>query len=98
MLINNLLNYKKFFFRKKMKNRFFKEDNTNININNNTYIDNKIVIKKQHYTWDRYPGIYIPKKKYINNTLYSYDEYESKNKNNIIFIILVYIFFIKRLR
>ena len=95
MLIKNLLNYKKNFFRKNMKNRFFKEDNTNIN--NNTYIDNKIVIKKQDYTWDRYPGIYIPKKKYINNTLYSHDEYESKENNNIIFIILVYIFFIKRL-
>ena len=60
-------------------------------------IQNKIVIKKQHYTWDHYPGIYIPKKKFINNTLYSHVDYESKNKNNIIFIILVYIFFITKL-
>ena len=95
MLINKLLNYKKKNFRKTMKKQIFKEDNTNIN--NNTYIDNKIVIKKQHYKWDRYPGIYIPKKKFINNTLYSHVEYDSENKNNIIFIILVYIFLIKRL-
>ena len=89
-----MLNYKKKIFCKNMKKILFK--NNNINDKNYTYQTNNIIVKNKHYTWHRYPGIYIPKKYNKNNTSLFYninDNNNVENNNNIIFIILVFLFY-----
>lgn len=82
------------FFMKKYKSciKSKKLSFQDISKTNNT--TNTLILKQ--YTWDRYPGVYIPKKKFVNNTLYPVVQYESENKNNVIFLILVIFCFIKK--
>ena len=83
------------FFMKKYKSciKNKKLSLQDISKTNNT---TNTLILKQHYTWNRYPGVYIPKKTFINNSLYPVVQYESENKNNVIFLILVIFCFIKK--